>query len=125
LTNGEGVDVVVDFIGAPYMKQNVDSLAVDGRIVLLATLGGSLVEDLDLRAFFRKRATLTASTLRNRDLGYKIRLTRDFASTNMPLFEDATLKAVVDRVYDWSDVAAAHRYMGENRNAGKIVLRVQ
>lgn len=125
LTNGEGVDVVVDFIGAPYMIQNVNSLAVDGRIVLLATLGGSHVEDLDLRAFFRKRATLTASTLRNRDLGYKIRLTRDFASTNMTLFENGTLKAVVDRVYDWSDVADAHRYMSENRNAGKIVLRVQ
>jgi len=124
LTNGEGVDIVVDFIGAPNMERNVDCLAVDGRIVLLATLGGSRIENLDLRAFFRKRATLTASTLRNRDMAYKIRLTRAFASTNMPLFENGTLKAVVDRVYDWSDVADAHRYMSENRNAGKIVLRV-
>ncbi len=125
LTDGEGVDLILDFIGAPYYAQNVDALAVDGRVVLLATLGGSHIREVDLRSFFRKRATLIASTLRNRDLAYKIRLTQDFVSRQMPFFESGDLAPVIDRVYDWSDVAEAHRYMEENRNAGKIVLRVK
>ncbi len=124
LTESRGVDVIVDFIGAPYFKQNAAALAVDGRWILLATLGGSRVEEVDLRDLFRKRASFFASTLRDRDLGYKIRLTQDFTSLAMPLFEVGTLKPVIDRVFDWTYVADAHRYMSANRNEGKIVLRV-
>lgn len=124
LTGGAGVDLILDFIGAPYFAKNVDVLAVDGRIVLLATMGGARVPEIDLRPFFRKRGTLIASTLRNRDLSYKIRLTQDVVSAHMPRFESGAIKAVIDRVYEWSDVAEAHRYMQDNRNAGKIVLRV-
>lgn len=124
LTGGMGVDVIVDFIGAAYFKQNAYALAVDGRWILLATLGGSCVQEFDLRDLFRKRASFFASTLRSRDLEYKIRLTQDFTGLAMPLFEDGTLKPVVDRVFDWGDVADGHRYMGNNRNEGKIVLRV-
>lgn len=124
LTGGEGVDVIVDFIGASYFKQNASALALDGRWILLATLGGSRVADVDLRDLFRKRASFFASTLRSRSLDYKIRLTQDFASRIMPLFAVGTLKPVIDRVFDWTDAADAHRYMAENRNQGKVVLRV-
>lgn len=124
LTDGSGVDIIIDFIGAPYFDQNVHSLAVDGRWILLATLGGSRVEAVNLRGLFRKRASFFASTLRNRDLEYKIRLTQDFKSLAMPLFEDGKLKPVIDRVFDWAEVADAHRHMGANRNVGKIVLRI-
>lgn len=124
LTGGAGVDVIVDFIGAPYFKQNASALALDGRWILLATLGGSLVAEVDLRDLFRKRASFFATTLRSRNLDYKIRLTQDFAGRSMSLFGDGTLKAVVDRVFDWTQVADAHQYMAENRNQGKIVLRV-
>mgnify|MGYP006181073013 CR=1 FL=1 len=123
-TGGHGADVVVDFIGAPYLAQNVDVLAQDGRIVVLAMMGGAAVDRFDLRPLFRKRGQITASTLRSRSLAYKIRLTKAFAEYAAPHFTDGTLAAVVDRVFDWTDVAEAHRYMGENRNAGKIVLRV-
>ena len=124
LTGGVGVDVIVDFIGAPYFKQNASALALDGRWILLATLGGSRVAEVDLRDLFRKRASFFASTLRSRELDYKIRLTQDFAGRIMPFFEDGTLKPVIDRIFDWTQVADAHRYMAENRNQGKIVLRV-
>lgn len=125
LTDGAGVDIIVDFIGAPYFQQNAAALAVDGRWILLATLGGSRVDGLDLRDLFRKRASFFASTLRDRALEYKIRLTQDFAGRMMPLFADGTLQPVIDRVFDLNHVAAAHRYMEENRNVGKIVLRME
>lgn len=123
-TSGHGADIIVDFIGAPYFKKNVECLAVDGRIVILATLGGSRIEDFDLRTLFRKRGAIFTSTLRNRDLAYKVNLTRDFATKLLPLFEEGRLKPVIDRVMDWSDVVEAHSYMQENKNVGKIVLRV-
>lgn len=126
-TGGRGADIVVDFVGAPYFTRNVDSLAVDGRLILLATLGGSRVEGLDLRALFAKRANIFASTLRSRDLTYKIRLTSDFRARVLPLFakvESGRMQPVVDRVLSWKDAAEAHRVMGDNENAGKIVLRV-
>lgn len=124
LTDGRGVDVVIDFVGAPYLKQNITSLAVDGRLVLLAMMGGYKVEALNLVPFFRKRLQVIASTLRNRSEAYKIRLTREFAVAMWPHFRTGELEPVIDSVYDWRDVVAAHRHMETNSNSGKIVLRV-
>ncbi len=119
-----GVDIVIDFIGAPYFHRNVESLARDGRIVQLATLGGSTVEEVSLRALMAKRAQVMASTLRSRSLSYKVELTQEFASDVLPQFLDGTLEPVIDSVYDWSEVSDAHRRMENNENAGKIVLKV-
>jgi putative PIG3 family NAD(P)H quinone oxidoreductase len=121
-TGGRGVDLVLDLVGAPYWEQNVACLAVDGRLVLVATMGGARVEGLDLAGLMRKRAWVIGTTLRVRSSGYKVRLTRAFASYGLPRFADGRLRPVVDRVFDWSEAAAAHRYMEENRNVGKIVL---
>jgi putative PIG3 family NAD(P)H quinone oxidoreductase len=124
ITDGRGVDVILDFIGAPYFHANVDALALDGRIVQLATLGGGTVEEISLRALMAKRAQLLASTLRSRSLGYKVQLTQEFASDVLPQFIDGALRPVIDSVYDWTDVTEAHRRMENNENAGKIVLTV-
>lgn len=124
LTEDRGVDVILDFIGAPYFHRNVASLALDGRIIQLATLGGSTVEEVSLRALMGTRAQLLATTLRSRSLGYKVQLTQEFASDTLPRFLDGELKPVIDSVYDWTDVAEAHRRMEANENAGKIVLTV-
>ncbi len=123
-TGGHGADLILDFIGAPYFEPNMRALATDGRVVYLAMLGGSRVEALDLRKPFAKRARLLFTTLRSRSLDYKIRLTRDFAEHVLPRLADGTLRPVIDRVYDWTDVAGAHRRMEANENAGKLVLRV-
>ena len=124
VTDGEGVDIILDFIGAPYFHQNVACLALDGRIVQLATLGGSTVEQVSLRDLMATRAQLLASTLRSRSLDYKIQLTQEFASDVLPGFVDGKFRPVIDSTYDWTDVAEAHRRMENNENAGKIVLRV-
>jgi tumor protein p53-inducible protein 3 len=121
-TGDQGVNLVLDFVGAPYWEQNLECLAPDGRLILIGTLGGTRVPDLDLRVLMRKRLQVTGTTLRGRGLDYKVRLTRDFASFALPRFADGRLRTVIDRVFPWVRVAEAHRYMEENRNIGKIVL---
>lgn len=124
VTDGHGVDIIIDFIGQPYFHGNISSLAMDGRVIQLATLGGSVVEEVDLRALMAKRAQILASTLRNRSLHYKVQLTQEFASEVLPEFVDGQLEPVIDSVYDWTDVTEAHRRMENNENAGKIVLQI-
>ncbi len=125
LTNGHGADVILDPVGAPYFLSNLEALAMDGRIVLIATMGGTRLAEFNLRQLFKKRAQITASTLRNRFLAYKINLTREFSERMLPLFETGELQPVIDRVFPWTAVQEAHRYMESNRNKGKIVLRIQ
>ena len=123
-TDGRGVDVIVDFIGGAYFQQNLEALATEGRLVMLAFLGGVKPDEVNLAPILRKRLHIMGSTLRARDLEYKIRLSQDLQRFAWPLFENGTLKPVVDRVYDWAEVAEAHRHMESNQSKGKIVLRV-
>ena len=124
-TDGAGVDLILDFIGAPYFEQNIQSLATDGRLVLLSTLGGATVEAVNLGRLLVKRLQVKATTLRARSSDYKIRLTQEFAAYALPLFEAGTLHPVIDRIYDWREVADAHRRMEANESVGKLVLRVE
>jgi putative PIG3 family NAD(P)H quinone oxidoreductase len=124
LTEGRGVDIILDFIGAPYFHRNVQSLAVDGRIVQLATLGGATVEEVSLRDLMAKRAHLLATTLRSRSREYKVQLTQEFAADLLPRFVEGDLQPVIDSTYLWTQAADAHRRMENDENAGKIVLRV-
>ncbi len=123
-TGGAGVDLIIDFVAAPYLAKNVEALALDGRIVLLSMLGGSRVESFDLQPLFRKRGRLITSTLRNRSPEYKADLVRGFSAEVLPRLADGGIGPVIDRIYDWKDVADAHRRMEANGNIGKIVLRV-
>ncbi len=124
-TEGVGANLIVDFIGAPYLEANIRAAAVDGRIVLLGLMGGATAEVLALGPLFRKRLTITASTLRNRPLSYKIDLVSRFADTLMPMFASGKITPVIDTVTDWENVVDAHRRMESNQNTGKIVLRVR
>ncbi|HEY7462509.1 MAG TPA: NAD(P)H-quinone oxidoreductase [Gemmatimonadota bacterium] len=121
-TGGRGVDLVLDVVGAPYWEQNLECLATDGRIVLIATMGGRRVEGADVSVLVRKRASVVGTTLRARGLGYKLRLTCEFADWSLPRFADGRLRPVIDRVFSWEAAADAHRYIEENRNIGKIIL---
>ncbi|WP_345159120.1 NAD(P)H-quinone oxidoreductase [Pontibacter saemangeumensis] len=123
-TNSEGVDVIVDFIGGPYFNANIECLRLDGRLVLLATLGSGKVEAFDLRKVLAKRLHIMGSTLRSRTRGYQAQLTEEMWAFAKPHFESGRIKPVIDSVFDWQQVAEAHRYMEQNRNIGKIVLRV-
>lgn len=124
ITDGRGVDIILDFVGAPYFHDNIDALAIDGRVIQLATLGGSTVESVSLRALMAKRVHLLATTLRSRSLDYKMRLTQEFAADILPKFVDGKLKPVIDSTFHWTEVDDAHRRMEANKNVGKIVLRM-
>lgn len=125
LTSGKGVQVILDFIAAPYFHQNVKALSTDGRLILLALMGGAKVgESLNLAHFLRKRISLIGTTLRARSLSYKIRLTQDFWDFAANKFAENRLKPIVDTTFDWKDAAKAHAYMEANKNQGKIVLKI-
>lgn len=124
LTNGSGVNVIIDFLAASYFQKNINSLSIDGRLVLLALLGGAEVSQMNLSKILMKRLQIIGSTLRSRSLDYQIRLTQEFwqfASTN---FLIGKFKPVIDSIFEWDNVQEAHRYMESNQNAGKIILKI-
>ncbi len=116
------IDLIIDPVGAPYWDRNIDLLGMDGRLVYLAFMGGSGVEQVRLSNLLRKRLTVRGSTLRNRPLAYKIALTQDFQAKNMDLIAQGRLKPVIDSVFDWIEAEKAHQRMEQNLNAGKLVL---
>lgn len=124
ITNGEGVDVIIDFLAAPYFQKNINSLAFDGRMVMLALMGGWKIEELVIANILRKRLHIMGSTLRARTLEYKIGLTRDFINFALSKFENGALKPVIDTIMDWTQVVEAHQLMESNKNSGKIILNV-
>ncbi len=123
--NGKGVNVVLDFIGAPYFQQNLNILQEDGRLVLLAMMGGTKLEEVQLGNILRKRLHILGSTLRARPLEYKIQLTRDFRLFAWESLENGAIQPVIDKVFDWNEAAEAHRYMESNQSKGKIVMKVE
>lgn len=125
LTDGKGVDVIVDFVAASYFQQNINSLGMDGRMVILAFLGGMTVSELNMANILRKRLHIMGSTLRARTLDYKINLSKDLQEFAWSHFETGALKPVVDSVWDWSDIAKAHSYMEANKNTGKMILKIK
>lgn len=124
-TQEKGVDVVVDFIGGHYFSENIACLQIDGRLVQLATMGGTKISDFNLGLLLRKRLTLIGSTLRNRGLAYQIELTREFAEYSLEKFQNKTLTPVLGKVFAMNEVQEAHRYMEANKNVGKIVLKIK
>jgi putative PIG3 family NAD(P)H quinone oxidoreductase len=123
-TGGRGVDIVLDFVGAPYFEQNLQALAVDGRMVVIGTMGGAEVGKFSLRTLMSKRLLIAGAGLRSMETARKIALTRDFSEFALPRFADGRLVPIVDTVFDWHEVGDAHRRMESNANVGKIVLRV-
>jgi NADPH:quinone reductase len=122
-TNGEGVHVVLDFVGAAYMEQNLEALASWGRLVFLATLGGAHA-NVNLGMVMGKRIQIRGCTLRSRTLEEKLAVTRRFATQVIPLLASKRVQPIIEEVYPFHEVAKAHVAMAENRNFGKLVLRV-
>ncbi|GAA4707238.1 NAD(P)H-quinone oxidoreductase [Brevibacillus fulvus] len=124
ITEQKGVNLILDFVGAPYFEQNLRSLATDGRLISIATMGGRKLEQVDLGMLMARRLQLIGSTLRSKPVQQKIELTQQFAAYAMPRFEQGRLKAIIDSVWDMRDANEAHQRMEENKNIGKIVLRI-
>ena len=123
VTNGEGVHLVLDFIGAPYLEQNLAAIALWGRIVYLATLGG-VQANLDLRLVMGKRVSIRGCTLRTRTLEEKLAVTRRFATSVLPLLANGKVRPIIEHVYSMAEIGVAHATMAENKNFGKLVVRM-
>lgn len=121
----DGVDVVLDFVGASYWTKNIRVLKTDGRWVLISTLGGSKLEQISLAPILAKRLSIKGTTLRARSLQYKAELTREFSQKILPQIEKGEIRPIIDQVFPWTEVQKAHQYMEENKNIGKIVLQIQ
>lgn len=124
-TEEKGVNLILDFIGAPYWEQNISSLDIDGRLILIGTMGGSKVNDVDLGKLLFKRIQVIGTALRSKPVDQKVDLTKRFSEFALPLFNDGHLKPIIDSVMDWQQANEAHNYMEQNKNSGKIVLQIK
>jgi NADPH:quinone reductase-like Zn-dependent oxidoreductase len=124
LTHTTGVDVIQDFIGAPYWQRNLQCLKVGGRLILVGLMGGANVE-VDLGLLLRKRLHVIGSVMRSQPLENKIAMTQRFRERWLPLLESGAIRPIIDTIFPLAEAAAAHRYMEDNRNIGKIMLVIE
>ncbi len=122
-TEGKGVDVILDFVGAPYWNDNLMALAIGGRLILIGFLGGAS-GDLNLGVILGKSLTIKGTTLRRTPLSQKAALVQAFVENALPRFANGAIQPIVDRVYPLAEAEAAHDYMAANANFGKIVLSI-
>ena len=120
-TGGRGVDVVLDMVGAEYFSRNLDVLAVDGRLVEIATLRGATV-DVNIQTIMRRRLTITGSTLRARSVAEKGAIAAALRQHVWPLLDAGVVKPIVHATFPLRDAAAAHRLMESGAHIGKLVL---
>lgn len=123
-TGGKGVQVILDPVGASYFEQNIQSIGLDGRWLVIGGMGGYQLEQFNLQSLMRKRIQLIGSTLRSRTESNKIELTQAFMHFAEDRLGNGKLVPVIDQVFNWSQAMEAHEYMEQNKNIGKIVLRI-
>jgi len=123
LTQGRGVDLILDMVGGEYTQRNLDALAVEGRLVQIAFLQGAKVA-LNLEPLMRKRLTLTGSTLRPRSVAQKGEIAAALRAKVWPLLESGAVKPVVDSTFPLAEAARAHARLDSSVHVGKLVLTV-
>ncbi len=123
-TNGQGVDLILDFVGAHYWNKNLASIKKEGRWVLIGILGGAEIEKVNLLPIMSKCIELTGTLLTPRSNEYKALLTKEFSENIMPYFETQKIKPIIDSKFSLEDAPKAHLHMEGNHNIGKIILHV-
>jgi NADPH2:quinone reductase len=123
LTGGKGVDVVLDMVGGDYLPREIACLADDGRIVLIALLGGARAQ-VDLGQVLRRRLTITGSTLRPRPIAFKAQIARELRERVWPLIESGKIRPVIYQTFPLAAAAEAHALMESSAHVGKIMLDV-
>lgn len=123
LTDGKGVDVVLDMVGGDYVAREMSCLADDGRIVIIALLGGAKA-NVDLGQVLRRRLTITGSTLRPRPVAFKAHIARELRERVWPLLASGRIKPVIYKTFPLEEAAAAHTLMESSAHVGKIMLNV-
>lgn len=123
-TDGHGADVILDMVAGEYVSRELHALADNGRLVIIATLGGNQV-NVDAGALMRKRQTITGSTLRPRSPAFKAAIAGKLYEHVWPLFAERKLQPVIHQVFPANEAAAAHALMESSTHIGKLVLRWQ
>ncbi|WP_342647205.1 NAD(P)H-quinone oxidoreductase [Mucilaginibacter sp. CSA2-8R] len=121
ITQGKGVNVILDMIGGDYTPGNIEVLAEDGRLVMINTMKGKDA-NVDLSVVMRKRLTLTGSTLRARDTAFKSAIAQALLKHVWPLIITGVIKPVIHQTFPAHDAEGAHRLMESSSHTGKIVL---
>ncbi len=122
VTDGRGVDVILDMVAGDYIPREIDALAEGGRLVLIATLGGGKAS-IDAGLIMRRRLTITGSTLRARPVAFKGALARQLHARVWPLLEAGKVRPVIHQVFAAADAAKAHVLMESSAHIGKIMLQ--
>lgn len=122
-TGGKGVDMVLDMVAGDYTPRNLKCLAEDGRLVIIATLGG-IKSEINIVQLMIRRQTITGSTLRPRSDAFKACLAKEIAEVAWPLVEQGRLRPVMDEVFPLAEAGMAHARMEAGEHVGKIVLEV-
>ena len=124
LTGGRGVDVILDMVGGDYVPRELASLAEDGRLCLIAFLGGTKTT-LEMTDILRRRLTITGSTLRPRPVEVKHAIAQALRDKVWPLIESGKIRPVIYRTFELDEAAAAHSLMESSEHVGKIMLSVR
>lgn len=120
-TGGRGADVILDLVGASYFAENLRSLALKGRLLLVGLVGGRQTQ-FDMGLALVRRLRIIGTVLRSRPAEEKAAATAAFAENVLPLFENTEIRPETDRVFPAAEVARAHRYLESNESFGKVVL---
>jgi NADPH2:quinone reductase len=123
LTNGAGVEVILDLVGGPYLQANLEALALRGRLMLVGTTAGASAP-FNFGVVMGKRLRIFGTVLRGRSVEEKADATRRFAAHVVPLLEQEVVRPVIDKVYSMDEVREAHERLESNETFGKIVLKI-
>lgn len=121
LTGGRGVDVILDMVAGDYLPRDLQALADDGRVVVIALLGGAKAT-IDASQVLRRRLTITGSTLRPRPVAFKAQIAQALEAKVWPLLASGAVKPVIHQVFALGEAAQAHRLMESSTHVGKLVL---
>eukprot|EP00008_Paramoeba_atlantica_P005391 CAMPEP_0201488162 /NCGR_PEP_ID=MMETSP0151_2-20130828/17340_1 /ASSEMBLY_ACC=CAM_ASM_000257 /TAXON_ID=200890 /ORGANISM="Paramoeba atlantica, Strain 621/1 / CCAP 1560/9" /LENGTH=348 /DNA_ID=CAMNT_0047873397 /DNA_START=47 /DNA_END=1093 /DNA_ORIENTATION=- len=124
ITGGKGVSLVIDCVGQSYWSKNLDSIALEGKMVMLGFLSGASLSDCNLAPILRKRLTITGSTLRTRSLDYKAELIEDLWGFLKEAWSTGQVRVIVHKELEFAEIGEAHRMMEAGENLGKIIVRV-
>lgn len=122
-TNKKGVDVILDHVGAAYLKPNMNSLAYKGKLVIIGVISGIKAE-LNLALMMVKRQQIIGSVLRSRPVAEKGEIVAEFTRRALPKFADRSIVPIIEKVFPLDQVVAAHTMMEEDKHFGKIVLQI-